>query len=139
MNKLKIRLRRVGEIVILELDGKITIGDTNRQLHTALKELVTNGATKIILNLENVRTIDSTGLGELVAGFTTLKAHGGSLVLANLPMNVMNLMTITKLYTVFEVFESETEALSELQNAARITQPLDDGFPASAKAGSSIH
>jgi hypothetical protein len=54
-------------------------------------------------------------------------------------MNVMNLMTITKLYTVFEVFESEGEALSELQNAARITQPLDQGFPASAKAGSSIH
>jgi len=139
MNKLKIRLRRVGEIVVMELDGKITIGDTNRQLHTALKELVTNGTNKIILNVEHVRTIDSTGLGELVAGFTTLRAHGGALVLSNLPMSVMNLMTITKLYTVFEVFETENEALSELQNAARITQPLDSGFPASAKAGGSIH
>lgn len=139
MNKLMIRQRRVEEIVVMDLDGKVTIGETNRQLQTALKELVTNGTNRIVLNLENVRTIDSTGLGELVAGYTTLKAHGGSLVLSNMPMNVMDLMTITKLYTVFDVFETEAEALAALQNLAGTTGRPDSGFPAKAKSGSSIH
>ena len=139
MNHLNINLRRVGEITILDLDGKVTLGETNRQLHTALRELVMNGTNRIILNLEKVRTIDSSGLGEIVAGFTTLKTNGGSLVLVNMPTKVMDVMTITKLYTVFDVFETEREALTHLQNDDAVQRPLDNGFPVKSKAGSSIH
>lgn len=139
MNQLSINLRRVGEISILDLDGKVTLGETNRQLHTALRELVMNGTNRIVLNLAKVRTIDSSGLGEIVAGFTTLKTNGGSLVLVNMPTKVMDVMTITKLYTVFDVFDTEREALAHLQNEDTIERPLDNGFPVKSKAGSSIH
>ena len=139
MNQLNISLRRVGEITIMDLDGKVTLGETNRQLHQSLRELVMNGTNRIVLNLEKVRTIDSSGLGEIVAGFATLKTNGGSLVLVNMPTKVMDVMTITKLYTVFDVFETEREALAHLQNDDTVTRPLDNGFPVKSKAGSSIH
>lgn len=139
MSNLNIAQRRVGDITIIDLEGKVTIGETNRQLHDALKRLVTEGINRIILNLKKVKFIDSSGLGEIVAGYSTLKAHGGSLVLINMPERVTDLMTITKLYTVFDVFESESEALSALQNEAPDTQPLDSRFPAKVARVSSIH
>jgi anti-sigma B factor antagonist len=139
MSNLNIAERRVGEITIIDLDGKVTIGETNRQLHDSLRRLVTEGTTRIILNLEKVKFIDSSGLGEIVAGYSTLKAHGGSLVLVNMPDRVVDLMTITKLYTVFDVFQSESEALSALQDAAPVTEPLESNFPAKVGRTSSIH
>jgi len=139
MSNLTIGLRKVEDVTIVDLDGKVTLGDTNRQLHEALREIVTGGVNKVILNLKNVRTIDSSGLGEIVAGFSTLRANGGTLVLLNMPERVTDLMTITKLYTVFDVYDSEAEAIVALENTVRITQPLDNGFPIKVKAGSSIH
>ena len=139
MSNLTIGVRQVEDVTIVDLDGKVTLGDTNRQLHEALREIVMGGVNKVILNLEKVRTIDSSGLGEIVAGYSTLKAHGGSLVLLNMPARVTDLMTITKLYTVFDVYDSEAEAIVALENTVRITQPLDNGFPPKVKAGSSIH
>ena len=139
MSNLNIAERRVGDITIIDLDGKVTIGETNRQLHDVLRRLVMEGTNRIILNLKDVKVIDSSGLGEIVAGYSTLKAHGGSLVLINMPDRVTDLMTITKLYTVFDVFQTESEALSAMQNEAPITQPLEGNFPAKVARVSSIH
>ena len=139
MSNLNITERRVGDITIVDLDGKVTIGDTNRRLHEKLRSIVTDGRNKIILNLKKVKVIDSSGLGEIVAGYSTLKAHGGSLVLINMPDRVTDLMTITKLYTVFDVFQSESEALSALENELPATEPLDNNFPAKVARVSSIH
>lgn len=139
MSNLSIGQRMIGDIAVIDLDGKVTIGETNRQLHEALRSLVNAGTNKIVLNLKKVKVIDSSGLGEIVAGYSTLKAHGGRLVLTNMPTRVTDLMTITKLYTVFDVFETEAEALSALQDSTPITQPLDSGIPLAANVGSSIH
>jgi anti-sigma B factor antagonist len=139
MSGLIIGQRKVGDVVVVDLDGKVSIGETNRQLHEALKALVSEGTIKIVLDLAKVKGIDSSGLGEIVAGYSTLKANGGLMVLANMPKRVTDLMTITKLYTVFDVFESESAALSALQNEFQPNSPLDNGFPAKSKAGSSIH
>ena len=133
MSNLTISQRSVDGITVIDLDGNISIGETNRKLHETLRELVAAGKNRIILNLKKVRSIDSSGLGEIVAGYSTLKSNGGSLVLVNMPLRVTDLMTITKLYTVFDVFESESEALAALQNIQE-----DSGSLATAKAGNSI-
>ena len=139
MSNLNIAERRVGDITIIDLDGKVTIGETNRQLHEKLKSIVMDGRNKIILNLRQVKFIDSSGLGEIVAGYSTLKAHGGSLVLANIPDRVVDLMTITKLYTVFDIFESESDALAALQNEVPAAEPPESNFPAKVARVSTIH
>ena len=133
MSNLTISQRSADGITVIDLDGNISIGETNRKLHETLRELVAAGKNRIILNLKKVRSIDSSGLGEIVAGYSTLKSNGGSLVLVNMPSRVTDLMTITKLYTVFDVFESESEALAALQNIQE-----DSGSLATAKAGNSI-
>ena len=139
MSNLTIGQRVTGDITILDLEGRITLGETNRQLHEALRALVTGGTNKVILNLKKLKAVDSSGLGEIVAGYSTLKANGGELILINMPTKVLELMTITKLYTVFNVYDTEAEGLAALENIALTTQPLDNGFPVKAKAGSSIH
>lgn len=139
MSNLTISNRQVDEIAILDLSGKVTIGQNNRDLHEALKRLVMEGQNRIILNLEKVTSIDSTGLGEIVAGYSTLKTNGGSLKLINLPERVIDLMTITKLYTVFDIYESEAEGIEGFNEAGKLdTQPLEADFAAGAKASSSI-
>lgn len=139
MSDLTIAERRVGEISIIDLVGKIALGETNRQLHETLRAILAEGRNRIMLNLKKVTGIDSSGLGEIVAGYATLKSYGGTLVLVNMPARVTDIMTITKLYTVFDVFESESEALSALEKEAQSSSPLDDGFPMKMKAESSIH
>jgi anti-sigma B factor antagonist len=139
MSNLTIGQRQVDGITIIDLNGKVALGETNRQLHEALRALVMAGTNKIVLNLKNVTTIDSSGLGEIVAGYSTLKSNGGSLVIVNMPERVTDLMTITKLYTVFDIFENEKDALAALQNDGQSSTPLDNGFPSKAKAGTSIH
>lgn len=139
MSTLAITDRQVDDIAILDLAGKITIGENNRHLHDSLKRLVAEGNRRVILNLAKVTFIDSTGLGEIVAGYSTLKTNGGSLKLINLPERVTDLMTITKLYTVFDIYGSEAEGIKGFEEAGKPdTQPLDDGFPAEAKAASSL-
>ena len=111
MSSLTIGERVVGDVTIVDLSGTITLGETNRDLHNAIKRLVQEGKNKIVLNLARVTKIDSSGLGELVAGFTTLKTNDGALKLLGMPANIVDLMTITKLYTVFEIFDEERSAV----------------------------
>lgn len=115
MSSLTIQERQHGGVTIVDLAGKILIGETNRQMHDAIKRLVAEGKQHILLNLAKVTYIDSSGLGEMVAGFTTLKAAGGALKLYNVPEKVVSLMTITKLYTVFEIFEDEAAGVASFE------------------------
>jgi len=123
MDSLTIEQRRSGEVLILDLNGKITIGATNRQLQDALRRLVAEGERNIILDLSRATYVDSSGLGELVAGYSSLKRSGGRLALANISERIMDLMTITKLYTVFDIYETEAEAVKSFENASDETPP----------------
>jgi anti-sigma B factor antagonist len=131
MSGLTITNRQVQGIVIVDLDGKVALGETNSQLHEALRKLVSEGKKNVVLNLAKVSTIDSSGLGEIVAGYSTLSAAGGTLKLINMPTRVTDLMTITKLYTVFDIYETEAEGIASFEGAP--DQPL-----AEAKATSTL-
>ncbi len=108
---IKLNTRQVGDVTVLDLAGRITLGEGSSTLRDALKELVTKGDKKILLNLGDVTYIDSSGIGELVSGFTTVTNSGGSLKLLGLNKRVKDLLQVTKLYTVFEAFEDEAEAV----------------------------
>ena len=131
MNNLNITERRSGSVTVLDLQGNIRLGEGNIELHNILRFLVEKGERRILLNLADVSYIDSSGLGELVAGFATLQKNGGELKILHLTGRVHELMVITKLLTVFEVFDNEQEAIDSFQavseNAAteRITGKLD--------------
>jgi anti-sigma B factor antagonist len=109
---LKITNREVGGITVVNLSGRLTLGDASAQLRQSLKDLIDGGKKKIVLNLGEVGYIDSSGLGELVSSFTTVRNSGGELKLANLTQKVNDLLTVTKLYTVFEVHNDEQAAIS---------------------------
>jgi len=108
---IKLNTRQVGDVTVLDLAGRITLGEGSSTLRDALKELVAKGDKKILLNLGDVTYIDSSGIGELVSGFTTVTNQGGSLKLLGLNKRVKDLLQVTKLYTVFEAFEDEAEAV----------------------------
>ena len=118
MNNLNITERRNGSVVVLDLKGKIKIGEANLELHEILRSLLEKGEKRILLNLGEVTSIDSSGLGELVAGYATLQKNGAELKLLNLTERVSELMMITKLYTVFEVFETEDQAVESFESAS---------------------
>lgn len=107
----KINKRDSGSVTVVELSGRLTLGDASAQLRDTLRSLLSQGKKNIVLNLGQVSYIDSSGLGELVSGFTTVKNQGGQLKLANLTQKVNDLLTITKLYTVFEVHSDEATAV----------------------------
>ena len=137
MSNLSISERRVRDVVIVDLSGKITLGESNRQLHEAIRLLTAGGKQNIILNLAKVTTIDSSGLGEIVAGFSTVKAAGGSLKLIHMPQRLGDLMTITKLYTVFEIYDSEAEGIDAFETSNElVTGPLDQRVAARARPNS---
>src|SRR5688572_23244650 len=127
MSSLTIRERQVRGVVIVDMEGKVTLGETNRQLHEAIRQLTAEGKKNVLLNLKDVTFIDSSGLGEIVAGFTTLRTNGGSLKLINMPKRITDLMTITKLYTVFDIYENEADGVDsfEVEDEKQITQPLE--------------
>lgn len=108
---LKITNREVGGVIVVSLSGRLTLGDASATLRQSLKDLLEGGNKKIVLNLGEVGYIDSSGLGELVSSFTTVKNAGGELKLANLTQKVNDLLTVTKLYTVFEVHNDEQAAV----------------------------
>jgi anti-sigma B factor antagonist len=118
MSNLSIANRQVDGVTVVDLDGKIALGDSNTALHQSLKQLVADGNKNVVLNLANVSGIDSSGLGSIVASYSTLKAAGGSLKLMNLSDRVADLMTITKLYTVFDIYDSEADAIRSFSGAA---------------------
>jgi anti-sigma B factor antagonist len=107
----KLTTRQVGDVTVIDVAGRITLGEGSSALREALRDLVTKNQKKILLNLGDVTYIDSSGIGELVSGFTTVTNSGGSLKLLNLNKRVKDLLQITKLYTVFDVHEDEAAAI----------------------------
>jgi anti-sigma B factor antagonist len=101
----------VGEVAVVDVAGRITLGEGSSVLRDAMRDLVSKGQKKILLNLGEVSYIDSSGIGELVSGFTTVTNSGGALKLLNLNKRVKDLLQITKLYTVFDVHEDEAGAI----------------------------
>ena len=107
----KLSTRQVGSVDVIDVAGRITLGEGSSALRELLRDMVAKGQIKILLNLADVSYIDSSGIGELVSGYTTVTNTGGSLKLLNLNKRVKDLLQITKLYTVFEVFEDEAAAI----------------------------
>lgn len=107
----KLTTRQVGDVSVMDAVGRITLGEGSSSFRETLRELIAKGHKKILLNLADVSYIDSSGIGELVSGFTTVTNQGGQLKLLNLSKRVQDLLQITKLYTVFEVFEDEAAAV----------------------------
>ena len=107
----KLTTRQVGDVTVIDAAGRITLGEGASAFRDAIRDLVAKGNKKVLLNLGDVSYIDSSGIGELVSGFTTVTNSGGQLKLVGLSKRVKDLLQITKLYTVFEVFDDETEAV----------------------------
>jgi anti-sigma B factor antagonist len=103
--------RQVGDITVIDVAGRITLGEGSSALRDTLRDLVANGQKKILLNLGEVSYIDSSGIGEMVSGFTTVTNQGGELKLLNLTKRVKDLLQITKLYTVFDIHDEESTAI----------------------------
>ena len=112
MADINISERQAGDVTILDLEGKVTIGEGSVALRGAIRRLLGEGKTKILLNLANVGYIDSSGIGELVSSFTAVNKEGGTLKLLNLTQKIQHLLAITKLLTVFDTFDDEASALS---------------------------
>ena len=110
-----IRPRRLDDVVILDISGRITLGDGTVTLRDAIQKLLEAEDRKIVLNLEDVDYIDSAGLGELVTAFTVVRAQNGQMKLLKLTHRIRDLLQITKLLTVFDTFESETEAIKSMR------------------------
>jgi anti-sigma B factor antagonist len=102
----------VGDVTVIDVSGRITLGEGSSALRDNLRDLTAQGEKKILLNLSEVSYIDSSGIGELVSAFTTVKNSGGELKLLNLTKKVHDLLQITKLYTVFDVKDDEATAIS---------------------------
>ena len=107
----KLNTRQVGDVSVVDVAGRITLGEGSSALRDLLREMVGKGDKKILLNLGEVSYIDSSGIGELVSGFTTVTNSGGQLKLLDLNKRVKDLLQITKLYTVFDVHEDEAGAV----------------------------
>ncbi|HEX9961961.1 MAG TPA: STAS domain-containing protein [Pyrinomonadaceae bacterium] len=118
MTNLSITERRRDDIVILDLDGKIRLGDGCTELHKALRVLLEKGDKKVLLNLEKVSYIDSSGLGELVSGYAAFKRNEGEMKILNLSQSVHQLMVLTKLLTVFQIYDNEAAAVENFDLAA---------------------
>ena len=107
----KLETRQVGDVSVVDVAGRITLGEGSSALRDTIREMVGKNHKKILLNLGEVSYIDSSGIGELVSGFTSVTNSGGQLKLLNLNKRVKDLLQITKLYTVFDVHESEATAI----------------------------
>ena len=108
---MQIEQRAVGSVMILDLKGKITLGEGDEALKDKINSLILQGHKKMLLNLADVPYIDSAGLGEIVRTYSTVSRQGGQLKLVNLTKRITDLLMITKLLTVFETFDNEQEAL----------------------------
>lgn len=108
---MEIQERTVQDVVVLDLTGKLTIGEGDELLKERISNLVQQGHRRLLLNLEDVPYVDSAGLGEIVRAYTTVSRQGGKLKLVNLTKRITDLLAITKLLTVFDTYESEDEAV----------------------------
>ena len=112
MAELNINERQAGDVTVLDMSGKITIGEGSVALRTAVRRLLEEGKKRILLNLAGISYVDSSGIGELVSSYTAINKEGGQLKLLNLTQKIQDLLTITKLLTVFDVYENEADALN---------------------------
>jgi len=108
---LSIQTRQVGDVAIVGCSGQITLGEATSQFRNTLRDLIKKGEKKILLDLGNVTYLDSSGIGELVGSFTSASSAGANMKLARLPRKIYDLLQITKLITVFEVFDDEAAAV----------------------------
>ena len=115
MAELEVTERQAGDVTILDMSGAVRIGEGSVALRDAIRGLADVGKKKILLNLAGVNYVDSTGIGELIANYTTVSRQGGQLKLLNLTDRIQNLLVITKLLTVFDTYEDEAEALKSFQ------------------------
>src|SRR3954453_24139687 len=114
---MQIEERAVGDVLILDVKGRITLGEGDQLLKDKANSLLNQGQKKIVLNLAAVPYIDSAGLGEIVRSYTTVSRQGGNLKLLNLTTRIPDLLSITKLLTVFETYESENDAVQSFSSA----------------------
>jgi anti-sigma B factor antagonist len=112
MSELRIEQRQVGPVTILDLSGNITIGSGGKSLDATIEWLVEEGRIQILLNLAKVVYVDSCGLGNMVSGYNRVRNRGGQIKVLNLTERVRDLMTITKLATVFDIYGEESAALN---------------------------
>ena len=115
MAELDLKERQAGDVTILDLSGEVRIGDSSVALRESVRNLADQGKTKVLLNLGGVKYIDSSGIGELIANYTTMSRQGGQLKLLNLTDRIQNLLVITKLLTVFDSYDNEAEALKSFE------------------------
>ena len=111
MNK-NASIRKIGDITIVELKGKITIGTGDLQMREAIHAVLNEGARKLVVDMSGVTTIDSSGVGELVGCYTTSTHKGAKMKLMNLPAKISDVLTVTQLITVFDVYPNEAEAIA---------------------------
>jgi len=104
--------KEVSGVTVLELSGRITLGEESNQLRTKIKDLLAQGKKRLVLDLGNVSYIDSAGLGTLVAGYTSAQSQGANMKLANLTKRFREQLNITKLVTVFDVYNSDADAIT---------------------------
>ena len=115
MAELNINERQAGDVTVLDMSGKITIGEGSVALRSAIRRLIEEGKKKILLNLAQVSYVDSSGIGEFVASFTAIGREGGQLKLLNLTQKIQDLLAITKLLTVFDTYDDESSALNRFK------------------------
>lgn len=109
---MKVSSRETGGVEVIKLEGKITIGSGDTQLRDTITQALNDGKNHILLDMSGVTTIDSSGIGELVGAYTTVTNRGGKLKLLHLPKKVNELLHVTQLITVFEVYEDESQAVA---------------------------
>jgi len=112
---LSIATRELDGVTILDLSGRITLGEGSVQLRDAIRELISKGMKNILVSLGEVNYIDSSGLGELVSAYTTAKNQQANLKLLNLTKKVKDLLQVTKLYTVFDIYDDEASAIASFK------------------------
>jgi anti-sigma B factor antagonist len=115
MAELDVKERQAGDVTILDLSGEVRIGEGSISLRDSIRNLADQNKKKVLLNLAGVKYMDSSGVGELIANYTTISRQGGQLKLLNLTDRIQNLLVITKLLTVFDSYDNETEALKSFQ------------------------
>jgi anti-sigma B factor antagonist len=115
MAELEVTERQAGDVTILDMNGSVRMGEGAIALRNSIRGLVEQGKKKILLNLHAVKNIDSSGIGELIANYTTVSRDGGQLKLLNLTEKIQNLLVITKLLTVFDSYDNEADALNSFK------------------------
>lgn len=113
---MNISTRTVDGVTVVDLEGKLKLGEDTEQFRTHIRGLLDSGARKILLNLGNLHQLDSSGMGELVRAFASVTSQQGQLKLVNLTQRLQDLLTVTKLLTVFETFDDEQRAIGSFAN-----------------------